>query len=431
MGEAKRRGTYEERVKKSNFICIICREEKIYTLRSDEHVIPDSLNGYYHIYNVCKTCNSNMGASVDGVFLNHKLTQLYRYVEQIKGKSGSIPNPFKEVRGMKEQPETKVKTEIKDGEIITKYIQNVSFEKNEDGSIRSFHITVDASDEHKLEGIKKNIIKKYGLEESNFKTTIQSNKVDKPVLEGTWEVDTHKYKMGLLKIAYEFAVDSIPEYFNDVTAIQISKILKDADYEELDNLKISNGFKTDGFNFVEDFIDLDKKRHILMLLSFEDALICFIKIDNLMQLAVQLSSVKYYDLIHSVIGINDLEEKVFYKKTFHQFINSQKSKRYQRFIYFIPNNISGEKLLDIKTPNFKQVESKKGIPKLYDKFGNSLPFSLHGLLNRSPHVRTFANNEMTVNFTFPKNLSVYIRSLQTGNLFQVIGYESSEAFFKI
>lgn len=268
MGEAKRRGAYEERVKKANFICIICREEKKYTDRSDEHVIPDSLNGYYHIYNVCTACNKNMGASVDGVLLNHKLTQLYRYVEKIKGKSGSIPNPFKEVRSMKDEPETKVKTEIKDGEIITKYIQNVTFDKNKDDTIRSFHITVDASDEHKLEGIKKNIQKKYGLDESKFKTTIQLNKVDKPVLEGTWEVDTHKYKMGLLKIAYEFAVDSIPQYFNDRTAIQISKILKDADYDKLDTLKISNGFNNEAFNFVEDLIDLQKKKTYFNVVAF-------------------------------------------------------------------------------------------------------------------------------------------------------------------
>ncbi|WP_109429067.1 HNH endonuclease [Acinetobacter baumannii] len=111
MGEAKRRGTFEDRKRKSNFTCIICRNEKVYTERSDEHVIPDSLNGYYHIYNVCKSCNSNMGSNVDGVLLNHKITQLYRFSEQIKGKSGNLPNPFKETRGIKDQPETKIRTD--------------------------------------------------------------------------------------------------------------------------------------------------------------------------------------------------------------------------------------------------------------------------------------------------------------------------------
>lgn len=168
-----------------------------------------------------------------------------------------------------------------------------------------------------------------------------------------------------------------------------------------------------------------------MLLPFDDSLICFIKIDNLMQLAIQLSSEKYFEFAHSIIGINDLDEKKFYKKTFHQYINNKKTTTYQRFLYYIPNNTSVENVLDIKAPNFKQVESKKGVPKLYDKFGNPLPFSLHVLLNRSPHVRTFANNEMSLNFTFPKNLSVYIRSLQTGGLFQILGFETSEAFFKI
>ena len=37
--------------------------------------------------------------------------------------------------------------------------------------------------------------------------------------------------MGLLKIAYEFAVDSIPKYLDDQIGLQISKILMNADYE--------------------------------------------------------------------------------------------------------------------------------------------------------------------------------------------------------
>ena len=70
-----------------------------------------------------------------------------------------MPNPFKETRGIKDQPETKIRTEVSDGKLLTKFVQEVTFEKNEDGTIKSFHIFCDASDENKIEEIQKRIIK--------------------------------------------------------------------------------------------------------------------------------------------------------------------------------------------------------------------------------------------------------------------------------
>ncbi|MCT9166994.1 HNH endonuclease [Acinetobacter baumannii] len=432
MGEAKRRGTFEERKRKSNFTCIICRHEKVYTERSDEHVIPDSLNGYYHIYNVCKSCNSNMGSNVDGVLLNHKITQLYRFSEQIKGKSGNLPNPFKETRAIKDQPETRIRTEVSDGKLLTKFVQDVTFVKNEDGTIKSFHISCDASDGHKVKEIQKQIIKKYGLDEAKLITTTQVHTIDNPVLEGTWEIDSYKYKMGLLKIAYEFAIDSIPRYFNDQTALLISKILLNSDYEKLADLKMNSSFHPETFKFLEDIIDLKIPRHILILTCVSEGLICFIKLENSMHFAIHLSNNQYIEFENSIVGINDLENNKFYKKTFSEFIKSQKSEKYHRLEYFIPyDNNPLDKILKIKSPNFKNIDSKHGVPKLYNHTGNLLSFSFHDLLNKSHHVRSFSNNEMIVKFTFPRKLRVFVKSLKTGSLSQVIGYETSVAFFKM
>ena len=43
--------------------CIICHQDN--QELSDEHVIPEAIGGYYHIYNVCKDCNSKLGDHVD------------------------------------------------------------------------------------------------------------------------------------------------------------------------------------------------------------------------------------------------------------------------------------------------------------------------------------------------------------------------------
>ena len=74
--------------------CIICRKEIGQDILSDEHVIPDSIGGYYHIYNVCKECNSYLGSEIDSKLVNHYLALFMRYSEGIKGKTGKIPNPF-------------------------------------------------------------------------------------------------------------------------------------------------------------------------------------------------------------------------------------------------------------------------------------------------------------------------------------------------
>lgn len=64
--------------------CIICRLEK--DNMSDEHVIPDSLGGYYHVHTVCRDCNSLLGTKVDTHLINNKFGELYRSRYNLKGK---------------------------------------------------------------------------------------------------------------------------------------------------------------------------------------------------------------------------------------------------------------------------------------------------------------------------------------------------------
>lgn len=46
----------------------------------------------------------------------------------------------------------------------------------------------------------KTYYKKYGLNEAKLTTTRKIHTIENPVLEGKWEIDIHKYKMGLLKL---------------------------------------------------------------------------------------------------------------------------------------------------------------------------------------------------------------------------------------
>lgn len=435
MGEAKRRGTLEERIKNADFRCIICRLMKKTLERSDEHVIPDSLNGYYHIYSVCKSCNSNMGASVDGVLLNHKLAQLYRFSEGISGKSGKIPNPFSEIKSIKGNPNASVKTEISDeGKIVYKYLPKVETEESEDGTLKSFNILVDSRDKKMVEGIRQKIIKRNKLENVQFisQESIE-NVIENPELTGQWEVDTLKFKLGLLKIAYEFAVDSIDEYFDDPLAIKISEIIRDSSYERIHELKIGSGLDKEIFKSIENIFDINKKRHILMLISIDQGLICLIKIDTVFHIGIQLSERKYMSFENSIIGINDLEIKSFTKKYLFKIMNEATRLTYIRLGYWVPSY--KEYLSDQYEPqnlDFKYELNSKGDPKIFTKNGRIHKFSWKSLLlNYQIDDIEFTTDFYIQRFSFERDLGLYVKSIKTGKLYEFTELELSRKFNKI
>ena len=126
--------------------CIICRQEK--TEFSDEHVIPDSMKGYYHIYTVCKTCNSDLGTKVDSKLVNHKFIEFHRYLLGIKGKSGAIPNPFAGTQTLIDDPEQKVIVEIDEkGQFTPRLLPKIPSISPSD-KIENIKLTLDARDIH-------------------------------------------------------------------------------------------------------------------------------------------------------------------------------------------------------------------------------------------------------------------------------------------
>ena len=126
-------------------ICIICREEK--SNFNDEHVIPDSIQGYYHIDSVCTDCNSKIGSAIDNKLTNHKFIELQRHLLGIKGKSGNIPNPFVGTHVLKENPDQKVRLEVdNNGKFIPRLLPNVPT-----AITNQFTITLDKKDEDKKE----------------------------------------------------------------------------------------------------------------------------------------------------------------------------------------------------------------------------------------------------------------------------------------
>ena len=120
--------------------CIICHQDNV-TL-SDEHIIPDSMGGYIHCYNVCKDCNSKLGEQVDKHLMNHFFIQGARHNHQLKGKKDAIPNPLLGDAVLKTGE--KVRVEEENG-VITPHLLPTAPVISDDN--RSFHVVLDKRDE--------------------------------------------------------------------------------------------------------------------------------------------------------------------------------------------------------------------------------------------------------------------------------------------
>lgn len=283
--------------------CIICHKDNVEM--TDEHVIPDALGGYYHIYCVCKACNSKLGDNVDVKLINHWIMKGERLVNQLKGKKNNIPNPL--IGDATLEDGTKVRLEENKSGQLAAHILPTSPKINPDG--KSFTITVDAGDEKLVDKMVRKVTRKMGLKEGEYKLSSTKNvqKIDRPWVKQYAVIDLNDYKIGLLKIAYEFAVDKIPAYYDDPKARLYSKILEDGAIDRLGEVDfVGDAFLNASLLPLNDFIDYTKpKRHYLLLINDNGKLHCLIKLfDSICQLIV-MSDNEYPEIGPLYVAIND------------------------------------------------------------------------------------------------------------------------------
>lgn len=356
--------------------CIICRKKT--NDFSDEHVIPDSLGGYYHIYTVCKQCNSNLGSNVDSDLVNHKFSDFQRYLLGIKGKSGKIPNPFSGTHSFTNNSGQKVQVRLDDDKKAVPYIIPSVNQRENNGIVDSINIVVDATDEHKLDGIIKKRAKRIGVP---YERILVGNKIVQsapcPEINIPLSIDLHDFKLGLLKIAYEFAVDSIPEYYDDIMAIDISKVLHSANHERsTDFVKIGSGFQHEIMKPFESLLDFESEKHYLILVNLNENLVCFIKLHKLFTVGVVLSENGYLDE-NLIVGINDIVGKSFKKIDGFELIEQTHNKPELRFKYWFKDQEAVNRFLTLQNdPNFGFYMEMDEIP-FFNKDGTYAGKTVH------------------------------------------------------
>ncbi|WP_429082547.1 HNH endonuclease [Aeromonas bivalvium] len=292
--------------------CIICRQNEV--LFSDEHVIPDALGGYYHIKNVCKKCNSHLGSKVDTKLVDNKFIQLLRLQHKTLGKSKRLPNPYS--GNITLNDDIRFQNRIDDNGHVYQYVlPSPPLIKNLDDGKVELNFTLDEMDYPLSTQIIERILNKNNLSTKSYSVEKEDVALDLSGVKTIISIEPYEFKIGLLKIAYEFAVDSINQYYQDQEAINISKILLNADYNAALEYVHGSGFDNIiELNFKE-YLKVDDDSHFLLLCCIpNEGLICFISLFNSMSVSVKLSSNHSY-MEAPIFGINETSKKKFFKKS--------------------------------------------------------------------------------------------------------------------
>lgn len=292
--------------------CIICHSDNVEA--SDEHVIPEALGGAFHIFNVCKTCNSILGTKVDIKLVDHLLMRICRENNKLSGKTGKLPSFLcDQIVHPKTDDNTKMKFYYdENNELKLKYLTNTENNFSEDGT-GSFSITVDYSEKDKIYEIlnkKKSKLEKKGLQINVSEPQVHTQKGIE--IQGNLTIDFAQFKIGLLKIAYESLCFLYPEYENDQNGKNISKILLNAKYEEaIEYPTVGNGFeKIDIFEKLKCIpIDLNTKHIIYFIFLEQSGLFCFISLFDTISLGIKMSDYNYIGKHNLFIITNDYIQK--------------------------------------------------------------------------------------------------------------------------
>ena len=348
--------------------CIICW--KTQREFSDEHVIPKALGGYYHIRHVCKICNSHLGSHVDSKLVNHLFSRFARYAGNLTSKSKTLPNPFIGTHTLASDPSQKVRIHLDtDGAFQPHLVPKIDNKLSQDQKILELNIVVDASDRDKVFS---SIESKYGLDIDRESLPIVSSPV---TVKTQLSVDTLEFKIGLLKIAYEFAIDNLPDYKKDASASSIASVLAHADYEEAEKYaNIGDGFDRSVLQSLHEIIDFQNENHYLILIPSPSGIVCFVHLHNSFSIGVRLSERPYPSDI--LVGVNDISNKKF---------NLYDSKLITNLVFGAPElRLQYFFQTEIQLIEFQRLENRddfgidrhdSGFP-LYDKTGGSLGMTI-------------------------------------------------------
>jgi hypothetical protein len=288
-----------------------------------------------------------MGSLVDHRLTNHKFIEFQRQILGIKGKRGKVPDPLKGTYTVKENPTQKVVLRLdSNGRYEGKLKPTMS-----EIVAGNFTIIIDKKDEAIKDHIINRFLREQGLTRENVIINEIPGATDSPQLQASLEIDIEQFKMAILKIAYEFTVDQVPSYLDDLHAVKLSTILFDVDYQRLKTevTFFGNGFNSEILQPFEHLLDIDNNSHYLILLdSPELGLLCFVNLFNTFSIGIEMTKQSGFIKDSLLVLKNDLtgRKKVIYNM--EEIVKATYSDPIYRFQYHLP---ARQELIDEFTQN--------------------------------------------------------------------------------
>lgn len=401
---------------KKTIKCIICMEIKE---SSDEHVIPDALGGVYHIYNVCKDCNSFLGQFVDCRLTNHKLSEFERFLRGIKGKSGSIPNPFGKFGRLKSGESVKIEIDDqgKPQAYLMLKIGSVEGDLSSDGRA-TINVVGDARDETMLRDAVKKKLTRAGLPVHNIQENLTKGTVI-PEIEANWAVDLLNFKQALIKIAYEFTCDQLNSYIETEDAANFRSFLKkqNVDEEFVNAVSIGNGFNHEQSKVIEDVVEVEPYCHYALLCRVEHGLICAIRIFDKFSIAINMSKSFQFDGVRLLIN-----DTIDHKCKILNEIDIASGVQYGdiHFGYYFSNLNEMNEFKNLESnPEFSWEVGSNGNVVFYDEQCESIIGDWDSL---------YANGVLITDYNEPSNVryiatrKIFVKTLPSGKYFQVVEF---------
>ena len=310
--------------------CILCRRDGLEM--SDEHVISDAIGGYYHIYSVCKECNSRLGSKVDKYLLDNWLTVVKRNEYHMAGKTGVVPHPLMG-EGVLENGQKVRMEKDKEGHLVP-YLIPSSPIVSDNGKQVSF--SLDARDAKSINHITEKVLKRKGLDRAKIaiESFRQDVRIDKPCVRMQFSIDIKSYLLSLLKIAYEFTIDQLPSYIEDSQSRLYADILLNGEKDRVDDIIVlANGFMDKKFVILSMYIDNNEHRHILYLTEVENKLVCVVKLFDVYGVSIRMSDKSYnVGQEKGIIAINDFSTRTCDIYTLEDVIHKVIGKTRREFI---------------------------------------------------------------------------------------------------
>jgi hypothetical protein len=175
------------------------------SLRTLEHVFPESIGGTITINDLCKDCNDHLGSNVDSSMVNNWFIDCKRFLLKLPGKDGRIPNPFENLV-LASDPNQPLHYRIDNNGNKSIYLPTKLDRSTDPEGKKRVSIRMDIADEDKIPIILEKIrsrASKNGKEAKIEFGSREDGQIEQPMTIHTTLFDTLDWQRGVLKIAYE------------------------------------------------------------------------------------------------------------------------------------------------------------------------------------------------------------------------------------